>query len=96
MHHTENKDLHACIATCWECRNECQETLFNHCLEKGGKHVEAAHVRLMADCIQACQTAADFMVRGSQFHASECAACVIQTIFTELTLVFALLDTAMK
>lgn len=75
MHHTENKNLQACITTCWECRNECQETLFNHCLEVGGKHVEASHVRLMADCIQACQTAADFMVRGSQFHASECAAC---------------------
>jgi hypothetical protein len=29
----------------------------------------------MTDCIQACQTAADFMIRGSKLHASECLAC---------------------
>jgi hypothetical protein len=33
------------------------------------------HAVLMNDCIQACQTAADFMVRGSARHAVECAAC---------------------
>lgn len=37
--------------------------------------MEAEHVKLMADCIQACQTAADFMVRNSQLHAATCAAC---------------------
>lgn len=69
------KELQECIKLCWECRTECQEMLYNHCLPTGGKHVEAEHVKLMADCIQACQTAADFMVRNSRFHASECAAC---------------------
>lgn len=37
--------------------------------------VALAHVKLMADCIQACQTAADFMARHSSHHAAECAAC---------------------
>jgi len=75
MHHTENKDLHSCITICWECRTECQETLFNHCFEMGGKHVEAEHIRLMADCIQICQTAADSMTRGSEAYLAICNAC---------------------
>lgn len=74
MHHDHGR-MQECIQLCWECRNECQELLFNHCIEVGGKHADAQHVRLMMDCIQACQTAADFMVRHSQFHTSECAAC---------------------
>ena len=75
MQSTQNKNVKECITLCWECRNECQETLFLHCLPTGGKNVEAEHVKLMADCIQACQTAADFMTRGSALHASQCAAC---------------------
>ncbi len=70
-----NQNLQSCITQCWECRTECQETLFNHCLEVGGKHVEKEHIKLMMDCIQACQTSADFMTRNSKLHASTCAAC---------------------
>ena len=75
MHHQPDPQMEECIRQCWECRDVCQDTLYNHCLEMGGKHAETQHVKLMADCIQACQTAADFMRRGSQLHASECAAC---------------------
>ena len=64
-----------CIETCWAARHAAQETFFHHCTEQGGKHVEAEHVRLMADCIDICQTAADFMTRGSMLHAPVCAAC---------------------
>ncbi len=74
MHHISER-MRECIQLCWECRSECQEMLFNHCLEVGGKHIEKEHVKLMADCIQACQTAADFMTRDSQLHASTCEAC---------------------
>jgi hypothetical protein len=63
------------IRLCRECAAQCQETFYVHCLEAGGKHVEKEHAVLMADCIQACQTAADFMARGSRFHAAECTAC---------------------
>lgn len=69
------RNMHECIQLCWECRNECQETLYNHCLPMGGKHAAPEHIKLMADCIQACQTAADFMTRQSRLHASTCAAC---------------------
>lgn len=70
-----NEDMKDCTQLCWECRAECQETLFNHCIEEGGKHVAPEHVRLMADCIQICQTAADFMTRNSALHLTVCAAC---------------------
>lgn len=64
-----------CIRHCWDCRHECQETFFHHCLQEGGQHVEQDHVLVMMDCIQICQTAADFMTRGSDMHAAVCAAC---------------------
>lgn len=68
-------NIETCISTCRECRDECQTTLFRHCLETGGKHVEAKHFRLMADCIQICETAADFMMRCSEMDAAICVAC---------------------
>src|SRR4051812_35991673 len=70
-----NEDMRDCIRLCWDCRHSCQDTLFNHCLPIGGPHMEESHVRLMEDCIQICQAAADFMTRGSAMHASVCAAC---------------------
>lgn len=63
------------VNTVWQCRTQCMETLYGHCLEMGGAHAEAGHVRLMSDCIQACQTCADFMTRGSDLHAAMCRAC---------------------
>ncbi len=77
MHHMNHMDenMKSCIETCNECRDECEIMLYQHCLEAGGKHVEQAHVKLMADCIEACQTAAHFMLRGSDNHALYCSAC---------------------
>lgn len=74
MHHHEQR-LEDCIRQCVECRDVCQDTLYNHCLEEGGEHARAEHVRLMADCIQACQAAADSMRRGSRIHPALCGAC---------------------
>lgn len=75
MPHTRTSQLDNCIHLCLECQDVCQDTLYEHCLEMGGKHVEKEHVKLMEDCIEACQTAANFMKRGSRLHASECEAC---------------------
>jgi hypothetical protein len=75
MHNQQNQQMKNCIHECWECRDICQDTLYNHCLQMGGRHVEAGHVKLMADCIDACQAAADFMRRCSQMHSSMCMAC---------------------
>jgi hypothetical protein len=64
-----------CIESCNKCRDECEQVLFRHCLEMGGRHLEQGHVRLMADCIEICQTAANFMLRGSDMHQEVCGAC---------------------
>ncbi len=68
-------NMQECITACWNCRNECQTTLFNHCLQKDGEHTQQKHVKLMIDCIQICQIAADFMTRNSQLYKSICEAC---------------------
>jgi hypothetical protein len=41
----------------------------------GGRHAEAAHIRLLTDCANICQISADFMLRGSDFHGRACALC---------------------
>lgn len=64
-----------CILICWQCRDTCIKTLYTHCLYEGGKHVEPEHVKLMNDCIEICQLAADFMTRQSSLHVVVCASC---------------------
>lgn len=73
MRHNDNTQ--ECIQACWQSRNECQKTLFTHCLTKGGEDLAPDHVRIMMDCISACQLAADAMVRQSPLHADICGLC---------------------
>lgn len=72
---TSTAQMTACKELCWSCRTTCQETLTGHCLEMGGPHLAKDHVKLMLDCIQICQTAADFLTRDSSLHAYTCEAC---------------------
>ncbi|HYD17385.1 MAG TPA: four-helix bundle copper-binding protein [Patescibacteria group bacterium] len=69
------QDISDCIDACNACADECEEMLFTHCLEEGGKHLEPAHVRVMMDCVDICRTAARAMLRGSDLHAEICRAC---------------------
>ena len=72
MHHSQ--EMHECLQNCQECHAICTE-IAQHCLELGGKHAEAAHIRLLLDCAQICQTSADFMLRSSSHHQSTCGIC---------------------
>jgi hypothetical protein len=49
--------------------------MVTHCLQQGGEHAEAGHLRLLLDCAEICQASANFMLRGSPFHVRTCAAC---------------------
>src|ERR1700682_6009384 len=40
-----------------------------------GKQAEAAHIRLLLDCAEICQTSANFMLRGSELQGDTCGAC---------------------
>jgi hypothetical protein len=67
--------MQQCIDDCLDCHRTCLYDAMNHCLETGGEHIAPAHFRLMMNCAQICQTAADFMLSASHLHARVCAAC---------------------
>ena len=69
-----NHQMQECLQNCQQCHAICTETA-QHCLQMGGKHAEADHIRLLLDCAQICQTSADFMLRGSHLHTRTCGAC---------------------
>ena len=72
--HQMSPEMQQCIQNCMECHRICLETV-PHCLQMGGKHAEAAHIRLLLDCAEICQTSANFMIRGSDLHTRTCAVC---------------------
>jgi hypothetical protein len=72
VHLTE--DMRRCIAECLDCHRICLETV-NHCFSHGGKHAAPRHMGLLLDCAQICDTSADFLLRGSEFHARTCGVC---------------------
>ena len=67
-------DMQECIRNCAECHDVCLQTIA-YCLNKGGKHAEAGHIITLMDCVQACHTSEDFMLRGSTMHAVVCGMC---------------------
>jgi hypothetical protein len=69
-----NHQRQQCIRECIECYSICLQTTI-HCLEMGGPHAEPAHIRLMTDCAEICQTSANFMLRDSELHVRTCAVC---------------------
>lgn len=74
-HHTPSPEMQSCIDSCRECHTACLQTAMMHCLEMGGSHVEPDHFRLMINCAELCQTAANFMLSNSSVHMAVCAAC---------------------
>jgi len=48
-----------------------------HCLALGGRHAEAQQIRVLLDCAEACQTAANFMLRGSDLYVLFCEPCAL-------------------
>lgn len=56
------------------CESICIETI-QHCLQKGGSHVEFSQLRLLSDCADICETMARFLLRSSPQYAQITAAC---------------------
>lgn len=74
MHQT-TPEMQQCIENCQECHKVCLHKAMQHCLEMGGKHVEANHMRLMLNCAEICQTSLNFMLSGSPQHKLTCGVC---------------------
>lgn len=68
------QEMQRCIEECQGCHEVCVETTI-HCLEMGGEHSSPAHISLMLDCAQICETSADFMLRASPLHMRTCEVC---------------------
>lgn len=69
-----SQEMQRCIDECLKCQSICLQTV-THCLQKGGKHAEANHIRTLLDCAEICATSAAFMLRGSDLHGRTCAVC---------------------
>jgi hypothetical protein len=74
MHHHDTGTMAQAVTAALECHRECEEAI-NYCLQQGGRHAEAAHIRLLTDCADICRMAADFMARSSEFHPAICGLC---------------------
>jgi hypothetical protein len=78
MPHTKDfaitNEMRKCIEACTECHEICTETV-QHCLTLGGAHAAPEHITTLLDCAQICQTSADFLTRGSEYHSSVCGVC---------------------
>jgi len=70
----EHDAMQECIEECLNCHAVCTMTA-QHCLVKGGDHADVNVVGVLLDCAELCQVSANFMLRGSPFHAVTCAAC---------------------
>jgi hypothetical protein len=63
-----------CLTQCKSCQAKCEHTL-SYCQKQGGKHTDAAHIKILKDCITTCKTSQDFMSRGSDLVGKACALC---------------------
>lgn len=73
--HQMSKEMQACIDMCLSCYKMCLGVAMTHCLEKGGKHTEPAHFRLMMACAEICRTSAHFMLLNTPHHKHTCKEC---------------------
>ena len=71
-----DRELKECIDLCQSCHAVCLSTVA-YCLERGGRHAEPSHLRLLLDCTDICRTSADFMLRGSDLHTLTCGTCAL-------------------
>ena len=71
--HSES-EFEKCAELCFECYRVCSKAV-SYCLEKGGRHAEADHIRLLTDCARICEASGDFLTRGSVHHHHTCQAC---------------------
>ena len=76
-HHTHSvlaQEMQECIQECQRCHEVCLMTV-KHCLEMGGEHANPAHIGLLLDGAESCQTSANFMLRNSELHGLTCGVC---------------------
>ncbi len=66
--------MEECLKNCTDCHATCVD-MVQYCLEKGGNHVNKAHMSLLIDCIEICDISKNFLLRNSARHPLLCKAC---------------------
>ncbi len=75
QHASTYQNMQSCVDISLRCHHICLQTAMNHCLETGGKYVEAEHFRLLMNCAEICQTCANFQLSSSAFCVQICKLC---------------------
>lgn len=66
-----SSDMERCIDDCTS-MHQVALTASGHALRHGGNENSNHVIRVLSDCIEMCQTAANFMLRGSPNHKKTC------------------------
>ena len=72
--HGDMDHVQECIEACLNCHAACTMTA-QHCLAEGGERGDINMVGVLLDCAEISQASANFLLRGSPFHAVTCGAC---------------------
>ncbi len=72
--HPLDDDARRCVQATADCHQYCIETIV-YCRQRGGPYSEPAHLRILLDCAEICQTTTDFMLRGSDLSTTLCRLC---------------------
>lgn len=67
-------EMQRCIDDCTS-MHQVALTAAGHALRHGGDENTNHVIRVLSDCVEMCQTAANFMLRGSPNHRKTCAVC---------------------
>jgi hypothetical protein len=71
-----SEPIQQCIQNCLDCHHACLSTVTVYCLPQlGQQHTDVDHLCLLLDCAEICQTSANFMLHGSDFHTRTCQIC---------------------
>lgn len=67
-------EMRRCIDDCTRCHQVCLTTA-GHALRHGAGENTNHMIRVLSDCVEICQTSANFMLRGSPNHKHTCGLC---------------------
>jgi hypothetical protein len=70
----QQQNLRSAAQVAQQCQAICIDTI-QYCLKMGGAHADPAHIKLLQDCADICESTAKFMLRDSPQHDQVTSAC---------------------